>query len=154
MRASRTRPCGIVVAVKTEIGEALVYVLPIAHTPPRVAQDAVELPQSAKVRLGLDSERSWIVLTEANIFAWRGPDLRFIQGQGPESIAYGMLPPKLMAVVKDRFITRLRTRRAATVKRTESRRGRRAELARRRARGRGAGRASPSDLEGGALRCG
>jgi hypothetical protein len=115
----KDRPCAIVVAVKTEVGETLVYVLPVTHTPPRLADDAVELPQPTKVRLGLDSERSWIVLTEANVFAWPGPDLRFVQGQGPESIAYGMLPPKLMAVVKARFLTRVRARRTGMVKRTE-----------------------------------
>ncbi len=115
----KDRPCAIIVAVKTEAGETLVYVLPITHTAPRVADNAVELPQPTKVRLGLDSERSWIVLTEANIFAWPGPDLRFVEGRGPESIAYGMLPPKLMAVVKARFITRLQARRTGMVKRTE-----------------------------------
>jgi hypothetical protein len=115
----KDRPCAIVVAVRTEAGETLVYALPITHTAPPVADDALELPQATKIRLGLDSERSWIVLSEANVFAWPGPDLRFIQGQGPESIAYGMLPPKLMAVVKARFLARVRARRAGMVKRTE-----------------------------------
>lgn len=115
----KDRPCAIVVAVKTEAGETIVYALPITHTAPRVADDALELPQATRTRLGLDSERSWIVMTEANIFAWPGPDLRFVQGQGPESIAYGMLPPKLMAVVKARFIERVRARRSGMVKRTE-----------------------------------
>jgi len=115
----KDRRCAIVVAVKTEAGETIVYALPVTHTAPRVADDALELPQATRARLGLDSERSWIVMTEANIFAWPGPDLRFVQGQGPESIAYGMLPPKLMAVVKARFIERVRARRSGMVKRTE-----------------------------------
>ena len=115
----KDRPCAVVVTIKTEARETMVYALPITHTPPRVADDGLELPQPTKDRLGLDSDRSWIVLTEANIFAWPGPDLRFIEGKGPESIAYGMLPPKLMAVVRERFIKLLQARRAGTVKRTE-----------------------------------
>lgn len=115
----KDRPCAIIVAVRTEASETMVYALPITHTPPRIADDGLELPQPTKSRLGLDSDRSWIVLSEANIFAWPGPDLRFIEGQGPESIAYGMLPPKLMAVVRARFIKLLQARRAGMVKRTE-----------------------------------
>lgn len=114
----KDRPCAIIVAVKTEAGETMVYALPLTHTPPR-AGDGLELPPPTMARLGLDSDRSWIILTEANIFAWPGPDLRFIEGQGPESIAYGMLPPKLMAVVRERFIKLLQARRAGMVKRTE-----------------------------------
>jgi hypothetical protein len=115
----KDRPCAIIVAVKTEAGETMVYALPITHTPPRIADDGLELPQPTKARLGLDGDRSWIILSEANIFAWPGPDLRFIEGQGPESIAYGMLPPRLMAVVRERFIKLMQARRAGMVKRTE-----------------------------------
>lgn len=115
----KDRPCAIIVAVKTEAGETLVYALPITHSPPGTADDGIELPQPTRARLGLDSDRSWIILSEANIFAWPGPDLRFIEGKGPESIAYGMLPPKLMALVRERFTKLLRARRAGMVKRSE-----------------------------------
>jgi len=46
-----------------------VTVLPISHTPPANPALAVEIPHETKRRLGLDDERSWIVLTEANRFA-------------------------------------------------------------------------------------
>jgi hypothetical protein len=115
----KDRPCAIVVAVKTEADETIVYALPITHAPPRATEQALELPQATKARLGLDGDRSWIMLTEANIFAWPGPDLRFIEGKGPESIAYGMLPPGLTALVRQRFVDLLRERRAGVVKRTE-----------------------------------
>jgi len=115
----KDRPCAVLVAVKTEVGETIVYVLPITHTPPRRAGDALELPKPTKDRLGLDSDRSWIMLTEANIFAWPGPDLRFVEGRGPETIAYGMLPPRLVAMVRERFVNLLQARRAGVVKRTE-----------------------------------
>jgi hypothetical protein len=115
----KDRPCAIVVAVKTEAGETIVYALPITHTPPRAGDDALELPTATKDRLGLDSDRSWIMITEANIFAWPGPDLRFTEGRGPESIAYGMLPPNLTALVRERFVKLLQARRAGLVQRTE-----------------------------------
>ncbi len=114
----KDRPCAIVLAVKTEDLDTLVYVLPITHTQPRVPEDGLELPLSTKTRLGLDGDRSWIILTEANVFAWPGPDLRPVQGRGVESVAYGMLPPKLMAMVRDRFLAVARRRRAGVVKRT------------------------------------
>ena len=47
-----------------------------AHAPPDREGDAIEIPLETKKRLGLDSERSWIMITEANEFVWPGPDLR------------------------------------------------------------------------------
>ncbi len=82
-------------------------------------QPRVELPTAAKRRLGLDEERSWVVTSETNVFLWPGPDLRFLPGRGPESAAYGVLPPDVFRVVRDRFLAGLRARRAATVPRTE-----------------------------------
>jgi len=115
----KDRPCAIVVAVKTAAGDVIVYALPITHTPPHSSEESLELPAATKARRGLDGDRSWIVLSEANAFAWPGPDLRFVPGQGPESIAYGMLPPRLMALVRQRFAQLLQERRARATRRTE-----------------------------------
>ena len=115
---AKDRPCAIVAAIKRENDETTVYVLPITHSPPGRDEDALELPQPTKIRLGLDSDRSWIVLSEANAFIWPGPDLRFVAGRGPESIAYGMLPPGLMRIVKERFAQLLKARRAVATSRT------------------------------------
>lgn len=115
----KDRPCAIIVAIDAEDGATAVYVLPITHALPDDPEDAVELPPATKARLGLDSERSWIVVSEGNSFVWPGPDLRPAPGQGVESAAYGMLPPGLFAVVKERFFARVRARRAGLVKRTE-----------------------------------
>lgn len=57
----------------TDAGEAVVTGLPITHTPPVEAETAVEIPAATKSRLGLDAQRSWVVLTEANRFRWPGP---------------------------------------------------------------------------------
>ena len=111
----KDRPCAIVVVVTEEGKRPRVRVLPVTHTPPHDAADAVEIPQVTKSRLGLDSERSWIVLTEANDFYWPGPDLRMQPGQGPESCAYGFLPPRFFMHV----VERLRLRRQALIARSE-----------------------------------
>lgn len=58
------------------------------------------------------------VITEANVFAWPGPDLRPLPGMGPESVAYGLLPPALFKVVRDRFLDRARRKQTGLVART------------------------------------
>ncbi len=115
----KDRPCAVLLAARTVQGDTIVYALPITHAEPRSAADGVEIPAVTKRRLGLDGERSWIVITEVNLFPWPGPDLRPLPGQGLASCAYGMLPPRLFAEVRDRFLARARARRAQLVKRTE-----------------------------------
>jgi hypothetical protein len=68
----------------------------MTHTVPQNPADAVEIPQVTKDRLGLDSDRSWIVVSEANDFVWPGPDSRPLPGKGLETVAYGFLPPRLL----------------------------------------------------------
>jgi len=116
----KDRPCAIVLALAgQEDDRSRVVVLAITHTPPQPPTEGVELPASVKRRLGLDEERSWVIVSEANIFLWPGPDLRFLPERGPESAAYGLLPPDVFRAVQERFLASLRARRAATVPRTE-----------------------------------
>lgn len=115
---SKDRPCAIVMAVTDDEGESQVLVLPITHTPPHDSADAVEIPLVTKRRLGLDGERSWVMITEVNEFIWPGPDLRPVPG-GDGTIAYGVLPPRLFDVVRDRFLACSKRRKAARVPRTE-----------------------------------
>ena len=96
-----------------------VYVLPITHSPPQPPDEGIERPLPTKARLGLDGERSWIIVGEANRFSWPGPDLRPMVGQGPDSVAYGLLPPGLFRVVRDRFVARARANATKLVPRTE-----------------------------------
>jgi hypothetical protein len=58
------------------------------------------------------------MVSEANVFTWPGPDLRFLPGQGPESSAYGFLPPGFFRIVRDRFLAG-REQKAILVARTE-----------------------------------
>jgi hypothetical protein len=98
----KDRPCLVLAIVTTtEVGEPVVRVLPITHTPPSNAADAIEIPAAVKARLRLDDERSWIVLTESNRFVWPGPDLR---GLDTDTGYFGQLPPALFADVKRRFV--------------------------------------------------
>ena len=115
----KDRPCAVVLARQDEDGTTRVYVLPITHTAPAQPDEALEIPAPVKARLGLDGERSWVVVSEANLFAWPGPDLRFLPGKGPESAAYGFLPPGLFRAVRDRFLAANRAKRTAYVERTE-----------------------------------
>jgi hypothetical protein len=116
---TKDRPCAIVMAIADEDGEKEVWVLPITHSPPTTPADAIEIPTVTKNRLGLDSERSWIMITEVNEFIWPGPDLRPIPGRDASTISYGALPPKFFAHVRDKFLERDQREKAARVSRTE-----------------------------------
>lgn len=116
---SKDRPCAIVMAITDEDGEWEVLVLPITHSPPANPTDVIEIPTETKKRLGLDSDRSWIAITEANEFLWPGPDLRPVPAGDASTIAYGPLPPRFFAQVRDKFLERDRREKSLRVKRTE-----------------------------------
>jgi len=111
----KDRPCAVVLTVQGEKGRTRVYALPITHSAPARPEDAVEIPTPVKARLGLDGERSWIVVSEANVFTWPGPDLHFLPGKGPETATFGFLPPGFFRVVRDRFLAADRAQKAAVV---------------------------------------
>jgi hypothetical protein len=115
----KDRPCAIVLVVQKDEGEApLVAVLAVSHSPPQ-DNDAIEIPSLLKTHLGLDAERSWIVMSEGNLFRWPGPDLRPAVNRELATIVYGVLPPRFFKTVKDRFLVNLRARQAEVVRRTE-----------------------------------
>ena len=113
----KDRPCLVLAIVTTEEdGSPVVRVLPITHTPPANAADAIEIPALVKRRLKLDAERSWIVLTESNRFAWPGPDIRPVE---TDSGYLGAIPPALFGDVKRGFVELARARRHSSVARTD-----------------------------------
>lgn len=116
---NKDRPCAIVLSSVNEDDEREVLVLPITHTPPQHADDAIEIPTPTKQRLGLDAERSWIMISEVNEFVWPGPDLRPVPGRDESTIVYGALPPKFFAYVRDRFLARAELDHSARIHRTE-----------------------------------
>jgi hypothetical protein len=115
----KDRPCAIILVTADRAGAQVVTVLPISHTPPADRALAVEIPAAVKLRLGLDDDRCWVVLTEANRFVWPGPDLRPLVPGDAASIAYGPLPYALFEQIRLKFIAALKTRVARAVPRTE-----------------------------------
>jgi len=115
----KDRPCAVILVTTTEGGADVVTVLPITHTPPADTRFAVEIPYATKERLGLDSDRSWVMLTEANRFVWPGPDLRPALQGDPASAAYGLLPRGLIEQIRVKFIAYLKAHRTHIVTRTE-----------------------------------
>ncbi len=115
----KDRPCAIVLATTNEASDQVVTVLPITHTPPSNPLLAVEIPAAVKRRLRLDDARSWVMLTEANRFAWPGPDLRPATPGDAATVAYGPLPYGLFEDVRLKFIAALKAFAATTVTRTE-----------------------------------
>lgn len=115
----KDRPCAVILVTADDQDEQVVTVLPVTHTPPKDAALAVEIPYPTKRRLGMDDERSWIVLTEANRFVWPGPDLRPTVSGDASTVAYGLLPRALFKEVTTKFYQAVIARQASLVRRTE-----------------------------------
>jgi hypothetical protein len=115
----KDRPCAVILDTEDDAGERVVTVLPITHSIPADPELAIEIPAAVKRRLGLDDDRSWVVLTEANRFIWPGPDLRPLTSVDPTSVTYGPLPYALFEQIRLKFLTALKARRASAVRRTE-----------------------------------
>jgi hypothetical protein len=98
----KDRPSVIVIAVERE-GETMVTVLPITHAVPSDPKSAVELPSRVKQHLGLDDQRSWIVVAEGNEFVWPGYDLR--RRPDVDRYDYGFLPPRLFNQIVRAFVS-------------------------------------------------
>ncbi|MCF8706997.1 hypothetical protein [Rhizorhapis sp. SPR117] len=116
---SKDRPCAVLLTTTTRDGRDVVTVLPVTHTPPEDEALAVEIPPSTKVRLGLDGERSWIILSEANRFSWPGPDLRPIAGDETGRVDYGLLSAALYDRVRTKWLAAYDRQRVGQINRTE-----------------------------------
>jgi hypothetical protein len=113
---AKDRPCGVILTRITKAGTTVASVLPITHTPPLKDEDGIEIPQATKRRIGLDAERSWIITTELNQFAWPGPDIR---PTASGEYLYGYLPEKLMRLVLDQVKKHATNKQLKNVPRTE-----------------------------------
>ncbi len=103
VEGAKNRPSAIILVVKGEDDSQKVTVAPITHTPPYNSDVALEIPPKVKQHLGLDGERSWIILDDFNEFIWPGYDLRPIVG-GSREYAYGFLPPALFKQIVSKII--------------------------------------------------
>jgi len=111
----KNRPSCIIINKKVEGGDTLLYVLPITHTCPKAPEHGIEIPQKTKRRLGLDDERSWIIVTEFNKFTWPGYDIRKLPSG--EGYSYGVLPEKLIQQALNAVIENSRKQQFSTVDR-------------------------------------
>ena len=113
--STKYRPAVVVLAVESDDAHGeTVLVAPITHREPETPSAAVELPPQTKRRLGLDPERSWIIVSEVNRFEWPGPDLWPVE---PGRWAYGYLSVGLFRTVRNRVVDLARQRRLAQVRR-------------------------------------
>jgi hypothetical protein len=116
---AKDRPCAVVLTLHRQGLRSVVRVLPITHTFPIDLSGAMEIPPLAKQVLGLDVDRSWIILDEANDFIWPGPDLRPVVSGDWATASYGMLPKAFMTILMERLTHRWLQKKAQSVKRTE-----------------------------------
>lgn len=108
----KARPCVIILAVEKQEDKTIVTVAPMTHQLPDDPASAIEIPDKVKQSLGLDDERSWVIVSEVNQFAWPGYDLQPIPGS-KNKYDYGSLPPHLFEKIKSRaldLIVKQRTR--------------------------------------------
>ena len=114
--AGKDRPACVLLVMRRAKGGRSVLLLPITHTPPGPDSLGVEIPAKVKAHLGLDHERSWVIVSECNVDVWPNPDLQQIPNY-PGRFHYGHLPPRLFRAVRDAFVAAHAARRVRRVDR-------------------------------------
>lgn len=113
IEGQKHRPCVVVVCVEDVDGEKVVTVAPITHTKPDDLDQSIELTPATRRRLGLDTQKNWIMATEVNTFFWPGPDLA---PTAAGSYEYGELPAVVFNALRAKI---LGAESIPTVQRTE-----------------------------------
>jgi hypothetical protein len=89
----KERPAVIVVAKKKIDNEKYrVAVMPITHLLPVDVNKYVAIPEKLNNYLGLDAEKSFVIIDEINEFEWTGFDIRKVPNT--HKWEYGQIPPK------------------------------------------------------------
>lgn len=114
----KDRPAAILMTAIADSGATRVYALAITHSEPEPGRGAVEIPRAVKKLIGLDEERSWVILDEINDFVWPGFDLVPVPGSDPPRYSYGVLPAWFYDQVRDGFLALYDARRVKTVRRS------------------------------------
>jgi hypothetical protein len=109
----KTRPCAVVLALPNK-DTPTVLMAAITHRHPDTTDNCIEIPPRIKQHLGLDSARSWIILSEVNIVQW---DDAGIVPVSKDKWTYGVLPQKLLRQMIDTIITLSRQRKLRQVAR-------------------------------------
>lgn len=112
----KDRPSVIDLAIDRDPdGATIVTVLPVTHSPPADPGSAIEVPLPVKRHLGLDDDRSWIVVAEGNEFVWPGYDLR--RRPNSDRYDYGFLPPSFFDRILRAFVAYYRSGRSRVARR-------------------------------------
>jgi hypothetical protein len=115
MEGQKDRPCAIVIAVPEQNGAVeRIIVAPITHAKPLEGVQAIEIPQKVKRHLGLDEERSWIIIDDLNRVRWDDPGIVPVSRSKWE---YGALPQALLIQVQDQVRTQAKARKASLLDR-------------------------------------
>lgn len=112
----KDRPTCLVAASDSLTKPRYVVLLPITHSPPDANSNGVEIPAKVKRALGLDDERSWVIVSEHNIDEWPNAGLSPLPGR-PDVFSYGFIPPGLFAQIKLRFLELARQNKGRAVRR-------------------------------------
>jgi hypothetical protein len=103
---SKDRPAAVAAVTMAGDGRSAVIVFPVTSSQPTEPGDGVEIPAATRARLGLQAERCWVLVSEANRFVWPGFDLRPVAAAGGWTSTYGTLPSPFMAQLKAAFAAR------------------------------------------------
>ncbi|WP_156906350.1 growth inhibitor PemK [Novosphingobium acidiphilum] len=110
---SKDRPCAVIVAVTETDGRKRALVCAITHSEPQL-HEGVEIPAAIKRHLGLDSDRSWIILSEFNEIDWTDPG---IIPARPNQWVYGFVPAPFAEKLRDLARTKIMEARATITRR-------------------------------------
>jgi hypothetical protein len=112
----KDRPACLVAASDSASRPRYIVLLPITHTPPAGGASGIEIPAAVKQALGLDGERSWVIVSEHNVDEWPNAGVSPLPGR-PGVFAYGFIPPGLFGRIKAAFLDLAKQKRGATVRR-------------------------------------
>jgi hypothetical protein len=99
----KDRPVAVVLVTRKRDNLDYVHVVPMTTRAPGPDDAAIEVPTTIRRQLGLSGERSWIVVSEWNRYAWPGYDTRPIPGREP-SLSYGFLPSSFLQQVLNSMV--------------------------------------------------
>lgn len=102
-KSGKERPACLIATIDSASDPRFVAILPITHSEPKGRTAGVEIPPRVCEHLGLDGERSWVVVSEFNVDDWPNAGLSPVPGRRGQ-FAYGFLPPRLFAAIKAKFL--------------------------------------------------
>lgn len=92
--------------VATPLEGDFVLILPITRSKPGPNTAAVEIPDAVRHALGLDHERSWVIVSEFNVDTW--PNAGIAPVKGRDTFHYGFIPPRLFEAIRKLFIQEMK----------------------------------------------